>query len=170
MSMHIRQAVVSFAIVLLGGVGLGAQPPAAAANAEAANAEALSAAARKGGAAAVKALLDAGVDVNTRFRYDATALAFAADRGHVDVVKLLLDRGANVKARDTFYRATPLTWAVSPAMGRKPQHVEVLRLLLAKGGIPPADLTDALEAATRAKQDDMVALLVAAGAKPKDKP
>jgi hypothetical protein len=54
-------------------------------------------------------------------------------------------------------------------MERKPSHVEVLRLLLAKGGIPADQLTNALEAATRSKQDEMIALLVAAGAKPKDK-
>lgn len=132
-------------------------------------ADALSAAARKGDAVAVKVLLDEGVDVNTKFRYNATALSFAADRGHVEVVKLLIARGADVNAKDTFYNATPLTWAIDPAMGRKPEHLEVVRLLLSKGGIPADALTAALEAATRAKQDDTVALLVAAGAKPKQK-
>jgi ankyrin repeat protein len=81
--------------------------------------DALSEAARKGDAAAVKKLLDEGVDVNTKFRYGTTALSFACDRGNLDVVKLLLDRGADVNVRDTFYMATPLTWAVSPQMGRK---------------------------------------------------
>lgn len=38
------------------------------------------AAARRGDAAQVKALLDQGVDVNTKFRYDATALSYASDR------------------------------------------------------------------------------------------
>src|SRR5436190_5572345 len=96
-------------------------------------AEALAEAARKGDAAAVKKLLDDGVDVNTKFRYGATALSYACDRGHVDVVKLLLDRGADVNVKDTFYGATPLSWAVRPAMGRKPQHPEIVRLLLRHG-------------------------------------
>lgn len=142
---------------------------AAAAQAPAENAEAFAAAVRKGDAAAVKKLLDQGVDVNTKYRYNATALSFACDRGHVEVVKLLLERGADLNAEDTFYHATPLTWAIQPATGRKPEHLEVVRLLLAKGGIPAAQLTNALEAATRTKQDDVVALLKAAGATPKDK-
>jgi len=158
----IRTVIVIVAL-LAAGTGL-AQTPA-----PGDKADALAAAARKGDAALVKQLLDEGVDVNTKYRYGATALSYACDRGHVDVVKLLLDRGADVNVKDTFYGATPLTWAVSPAMGRKPQHVDVVRLLLAKGGIPAEALTDALEAATHANQDEMVALLKAAGAKPKDK-
>jgi ankyrin repeat protein len=132
-------------------------------------AEALSDAVRKGDAAAVKKLLDEGVDVNTKYRYNRTPISFAADRGHVEVVKILLERGADVNVKDTFYGATPLNWAVSPAMERKPQHTEVVRLLLAHGGIPADALSDALESATRAKLSDVVALLEKAGAKPKPK-
>jgi ankyrin repeat protein len=107
--------------------------------------------------------------VDTKFRYNRTALSFAADRGHVDVVKLLVERGADINAKDTFYNATPLTWAVNPAMERKPQHVEVVRLLLAKGDVPADALSNALAAATQSKQEEIIALLKAAGAKPKDK-
>jgi ankyrin repeat protein len=159
-----RRTAVSALLVLFTAIAGAAQPPA-----PADTADALSAAARKGDVAAVKALLDEGVDVNTKFRYNATALSYAADRGHVDVVKLLLDRGADVHVKDTFYGATPLTWAVSPAMGRKPQHVEVVRLLLAKGGWAAETLSNALEAATSANQQEMVVLLQRAGAKPKEK-
>jgi hypothetical protein len=130
-------------------------------------ADALSEAARKGDVTAVKKLLDEGVDVNTKFRYGVTALFYACDRGHLDVVKLLVDRGADVNATDTFYKATPLAWAVSPAMGRKPEHPEVVRLLLQHGAQGKDNaLSDALEAATRRKQQDIVALLEQAGAKP----
>jgi ankyrin repeat protein len=169
---------------------------AAAAQSSADKAEALSEAARKGDTAAVRKLLDEGVDVNTKFRYGATALSYACDRGHVDVVKLLIDRGADVNVTDTFYHATPLTWAVSPAMGRKPQHADVVRVLLQhgargkdealvaaasasdaaivkvileSGGLSAASLSNALEAATKKKAQDIVALLERAGAQPKDK-
>jgi uncharacterized protein len=128
-------------------------------------ADALSDAARKGDAAAVTKLLDEGVDVNTKFRYDRTALSFAADRGHVDVVKVLLAHKADVTVKDTFYGATALTWAINPAMERKPAHTEVVRLLLEHGGYSSEALNAALQAATRAKLADVVALLEKAGAK-----
>jgi ankyrin repeat protein len=130
--------------------------------------EALSDAARRGDAVAVTKLLDEGVDVNTKFRYDRTALSFAADRGHVDVVKVLLDRGADATIKDTFYGATALTWAVSPAMDRKPSHTDVVRLLLEHGGFSADALASALRDATREKLADVVALLEKAGAKPRE--
>ena len=54
-------------------------------------------------------------------------------------------------------------------MERKPQHTEVVRLLLEHGGIPADDLSAALAVATRAKLTDVVAMLERAGAKPKEK-
>jgi ankyrin repeat protein len=185
-----RHIVVSAVIVLLSAAAVRAQS----ATADTDKADALSEAARKGDAAAVKKLLDEGVDVNTKFRYGATALSYACDRGHLDVVKLLLDRGADANVKDTFYNATPLTWAVSPAMGRTPQHPDVVRLLLQHGaqgkenalmaavsepdaattkvileagGLPAGTLSDALEAATKTQHQDIVTLLEKAGAKPR---
>ena len=155
-------------------------------------ADALSAAARKGDAAAVKALLDQGVDVNTKYRYGVTVLTYACDHGHLDVVKLLLDRGAEVNIKDSFYGFTPLMLAVSPAQKRKPEHVEIVKLLLAHGAMPKDQallsavsepdppmtkvilesggfsaktLSEALESATKDKQTEIVALLEKAGAK-----
>jgi hypothetical protein len=184
-----RRIVVCAMLALLAPLAA-AQPAPAASD----KADALSEAARKGDAAAVKQLLDEGVEVNTKFRYNRMALSFAADRGHVDVVKLLLDRGADVNAKDTFYNATALTWAVSPAMGRTPRHAEVVRLLLQHGaqgkedallgavsgsdlamtkailevgGQPAGTLSEALEAAVKGKHQDIVALLEQAGAKPR---
>src|ERR687896_2595045 len=76
-------------------------------------AEALFEAARSGDRARVAQLLDAGVDVNTRARYDATALMFAADKGHLDVVRLLVERGADLNVQDSFYKTRALDWALS---------------------------------------------------------
>ena len=76
-------------------------------------AEQLQDAAQKGDAAAVKRLLDSGVDVNTKFRYNATALFFACDAGNIDVVKVLLDHGADMNIKDTFYGFTPLMASIS---------------------------------------------------------
>jgi ankyrin repeat protein len=79
---------------------------------------------RKGDAAAVTAALDKGADVNAKFRYGMTALFKAAERGNADVTKVLLDRGADVNVKDTFYRATAMSWALQN------DHLEVVRLLL----------------------------------------
>ena len=166
-------------------------PPAAAGPADA-RAEALWEAARKGDAAAVKKLLDEGVDVNSKFRYGATALSYACDRGHLEVVRVLLERGADPNVKDTFYGATPLNWASSPAQTRKPEHATIVGLLLkagakgqqdalfaavgegdapmtsiilGHGGLSTAVLGDALEAATGETQTEIIALLEKAGAK-----
>lgn len=148
------------------------------------------AAVRRGDLAAVKAHLDQGISPNAKFRYGTTALFPACDRGHLEIVKLLLERGAEVNVRDTFYNATPLTWAASKghvaiilllldkgaqgvdnvlnaAVGR--DNVELLKALLARGGLSDQGLTAALTAATRGQKTEMVKLLEAAGAKPAPK-
>jgi hypothetical protein len=96
--------------------------------------DALLMAVRKGDVAAVKALLDQGVPVDTRFRYDRTALSFAADRGNVELVKLLLERGADANSQDTFYKARPASLAADKG------HVEVVRLLLSHGAADDDDI------------------------------
>ena len=156
-------------------------------------AEELQAAARKGDAAAVKKLLDEGVDVNTKFRYDATALFYAADHGHLEVVKVLLDHGADVSVKDKFYGFTPLLLALSPAQAKKPEHTEIAKLLIAKGapgkdaaltqtlqggdlplakfilesgGIAADTLSEALAIAKMQNKPEAIALLEQNGAKP----
>jgi hypothetical protein len=156
-------------------------------------AEQLQDAARKGDAAKVKQLLDEGVDVNTRFRYNATALFYACDHGHVDVVKVLLDKGADLTIKDSYYGFTPLMLSVSPAQKRRPEHTEIAKLLIARGapgkedalsgaieagdagltkfildsgGIPAAKLSESLEVAQARKKPELVTMLEQAGAKP----
>src|SRR4051794_26802759 len=116
------------------------------------------AAARKGDAAAVGRLLEAGVDANAKTPYGATALSFAAEKGHVEVVRLLLAAKADPNVKDTFYDATPLTWA------RMKNHTEVIRELLAAGATGAEGV---LFAAVRAGNVELVRVVLEKG-KPSD--
>ena len=117
---------------------------AGAAAAEDPRVEALFAAARAGDVAGVTRLLDAGLDANAKGRYDQTALFAAADQGRLAVVELLLARGATVTVRDTFYGATPLTWALDGG------HAEIARRLVEAGAAEPEA---ALELAVKEKDE-----------------
>lgn len=147
-------------------------------------------AARKGDAAAVKTLLERGADVNAKFRYGATALSYASDKGHVEVVKLLLARGADVNVKDTFYKSPPIIWAalkghapiVQALLDKGAEgiddvlgiaagdgKVEVVRVVLAKGGAKPEALSAALAEATKANHAEIIEMLKKAGAVPPPK-
>ena len=142
---------------------------------------------RKGDAAAVRALLDKGADVNAKFRYGATALFKAAERGNAEIVRILLERGADVKVQDTFYRATAMTWALDGKhtevvrlllekgagsadevlmAGAREGSVDLVRLALDKGGAKPETMTSALVVATDEGKADLAELLKKAGAQP----
>ncbi|MEL7496940.1 MAG: PQQ-binding-like beta-propeller repeat protein [Planctomycetota bacterium] len=75
----------------------------------------------------VKLAIESGTDVNSKNRYGATALFFACDRGNQDMVKYLLAKGADPNVRDTFYNATPVTWA------QQKSRKEILNMLFAAG-------------------------------------
>jgi hypothetical protein len=145
------------------------------------------AAARKGDVAAVKALLDKGVDVNAKTNYGATALSYACDKGHVEVVKLLIERGADPNVKDTFYGEVPLGWALGKghaeivrlliehgAQGKERAliegadsgNVEIVKAVLDKGDLKPETLTSALNKATKNKHTAVIEMLKKAGAQP----
>jgi ankyrin repeat protein len=92
---------------------------------------------------AVRALLDAGADIDAKTHpimtgawmtltpslYDekSTPIFTAADQGHIDVVRLLIERGANVNLKKN--GCTPLDAA------KKSHHTEIENMLLDAGGI-----------------------------------
>ena len=69
--------------------------------------DALLMAVRKGDVAAVKALLDQGVPVDTSFRYDRTALSFAADRGNVEHGEAAARPRSRRQPKDTLLQGEP---------------------------------------------------------------
>jgi len=93
----------------------------------------------------LKALIAQGADVNVRSADGETALHLNAIKGDSFTTKLLLAAGAEVDARTPeaptrkhkgpMMWATPLMWAV---YGGTPQHVEMMKLLLAAGADPLA--------------------------------
>ena len=103
-------------------------------------------AARQGHIDAVKALLDAGADVNQVSTGDKTSpLLMAIINGHFDLAKFLLERGADVKlASDNgatpLYAALNVQWAPK-ALYPQPRaytqqkltHLDLMKLLIDKG-------------------------------------
>jgi ankyrin repeat protein len=148
-------------------------------------------AARRGDTAALKAFLDKGIPVDSKWRYDQTALLIAARLGHTSAVKLLVERGADVNAKDSFYGFTPLG-----AVAQK-RNVELVKMLLEKGAaggdqlLPPAvtfgqtdvvkaiagsgkpsaeAMSNALALAVASDATNIAEILKAAGAKPPVEP
>lgn len=145
--------------------------------------EALFDAARKGDVATVRHRLAAGVDVNAKTPYGGTALSFACDRGLLDVVRELLAAQAEPDVEDTFYRATPMTWALRKGYsavaialleaGSKQAddallyaavhgNAELARAAILRGTVTQESLDMAL---AKAQAPTLIALLTAAGAK-----
>ena len=68
-------------------------------------------AARNGDLELVKLGIAAGIEVDAKSTYGATALFFACERGQEEVVAYLLEQGADPNIKDTFYKATPVSWS-----------------------------------------------------------
>lgn len=153
--------------------------------------EDLHAAAQNGDLAKVKVLLEKGVDVNAKSKYGATALSFACDKGAVDIVKLLLEKNADVNVEDTFYHATPVTWAVMKerydiaalliehgATGSdqllmtaaSEGQVALAKACVEHGKPSPEALTKALQTAERKNHPEVAEIFKKAGAMPSSAP
>jgi len=113
-------------------------------------------AARQGHLDAVRALLDAGADVNKPSQSEKTSpLLMAVINGHYDVAKLLLDHGANpnlaaASGLTPLYAAVdvqwaPLGWFPNPITGQeKTNYLDLMRALLDRGADPNAKLSEVL--------------------------
>jgi outer membrane protein assembly factor BamB len=142
-------------------------------------------AARKGDAVAVRALLEKGVDVNTKTHYGATALWFAAYKGHLDIARVLLEHRADVNAADSVWELTPLQLAAGEGRDELVRvlleagaegvdkvlletagrgNVQVVRALLEKGKVTDNALAAAL-LLTPASKSEITELLKKAGAR-----
>lgn len=108
-------------------------------------------AARQNAQDAVRVLSDAGADLNSRDPDGTTALEFAIINQHYDLAALLIEKGANPNTADntgmtSLYAAVDMNTFRSD-IGRPPRALpdqrnalDILRLMLAQGGDPNAQL------------------------------
>lgn len=86
--------------------------------------------------AAVRVLLDRGVDVNTRGDSGETALHWACWKGYADLVDLLLSRGASLNIEEDQFHALPTGWfthGLRNCCSGAGEYPQVARLLIAAG-------------------------------------
>ena len=145
-----RAPGAGFVISLAAAVGLAAASP---------DLRLVDAAARQDGAA-VRQLLAAGADADTRRADGATALLWAAHWDDLETVELLLESGADVNAADD-HGVTPLMRAAENA------SIGTVEMLLAAGADPNAAQTSGLTAlmvAARTGSIEVVRALLEHGA------
>ena len=126
----------------------------------------VAAAAAAGDAAAVKALLQQGADVNAAQGDGMTALHWAASRGDAAMAQMLLSAGANIRATSRLGGITALHLASQAG------HAPVVAALLAAGANANAATSTgatALMLAARGGSTDTVMRLVENGADPNSK-
>jgi ankyrin repeat protein len=115
---------------------------------------ALHLAARQGAAASVRALVEAGADVNLRSPGDRTTpLLIAALNGHFDLARYLVERGADPNLASQggaapLYAVLNVQWAPKAAypqprayLQQQTTYLELMTLLLDKGADPDARLS-----------------------------
>jgi len=118
----------------------------------------------------VRILLARKADVNCRAKDQSSPLSFAAEKGHVEIAKMLLDAGANMESKNDSEEkggATPLLLAAHNG------QFNMAKLLIdrhANVSEKTVDGLSCLHLAIRSGTDneDLVRLLIRAGAKPDD--
>jgi ankyrin repeat protein len=118
-------------------------------------------AAKAGDAAAVKAMLKSGVDVNAAQGDGMTALHWAASRGDAAMAQMLLSAGANIRATTRLGGITPLH------MASQGGHAQVVAALIAAGAdvnLSTSTGATSLMLAARGGSADTAARLIETGA------
>jgi len=112
----------------------------------------------------LQALLDAGADIEAAGWYNDTPLCTAARLGNSTVARHLVKVGAEVDVIGSYYQKTPLMFAAGSG------DVELVKALLEAGATIQGKAGDrhfdALEAALRAQEYEILELLLRAGGKP----
>lgn len=110
---------------------------------------------------AAEALLDAGAKIEEG-AHTITPLQFAATSGNVEMIRFLIKRGADVNYGAKSGGQTALLSAIYAA---KPEAVKALIELKANVNSKTKDGDTPLKAARKGDQEDIIAILKAAGAK-----
>ena len=91
---------------------------------------------------AVRALLAAGLPVDTPGDYGGTALHWACWKGYADLVEMLIAAGASLAIEDTVFHASPAGWflhGLRNSPERDGDYPQVARLLIGAGATIAAD-------------------------------
>jgi ankyrin repeat protein len=116
----------------------------------------------KGDITKIQEAIQAGADVNVRYKYGFTPLLIASRNGHTEIVRLLLTANADVNAPDKTNGFTPL-WKAS-----QKGHTEIVKLLLtARADVNAVDKKEGVSPlwiASRNGHTEVVKLLLTAKA------
>jgi ankyrin repeat protein len=110
-------------------------------------------AARNGSADITRMLIASKADVNATNKSGQTPLQCAAMGGHDEIVKALFAGGANPNPKPSNDGLTPLRCAIQ-------KKATTAKLLLDQGAAPGANLKECVKDALRAKQHELVVLLL----------
>lgn len=106
-------------------------------------------AARNNRTAAVGVMLAAGFPVDATGEHGATPLHWAAFHGNAEMTRQILTHQPPLEPKDPSFQSTPLGWAIHGSVhgwhAKTGHYPAVVKLLLATGARPPADLSKGTE-------------------------